>query len=76
MSIKDTIRAWKDQEFRNSLSADELAQLPENPAGLIELSEAEMKTVAGGHYILSRRVWRHARHCRRTRHHGHHHHCY
>ena len=32
------IRAWKDPEFRTSLSEDDLAELPENPAGAIELS--------------------------------------
>ena len=38
MSV-DIIRAWKDEEYRQSLSTEELKQLPENPAGLIELSD-------------------------------------
>ncbi|MBW4577389.1 MAG: mersacidin/lichenicidin family type 2 lantibiotic [Aphanothece sp. CMT-3BRIN-NPC111] len=47
MSHENIIRAWKDAEFRNSLSAEELASLPENPAGVIELTDAEMKSVTG-----------------------------
>jgi mersacidin/lichenicidin family type 2 lantibiotic len=48
MSHQDIIRAWKDEEYRNSLSESERAQLPENPAGLIELADAELEAVAGG----------------------------
>ena len=47
MSV-DIIRAWKDEEYRQSLSTEELKQLPENPAGLIELSDEDMSSVAGG----------------------------
>jgi len=48
MNTIDLIRAWKDAEYRNSLSAAELAILPANPAGLVELPEEEMAVVAGG----------------------------
>ena len=48
MSNINIIRAWKDAEYRNSLSAAELAALPENPAGLVELPEEELAAVAGG----------------------------
>jgi mersacidin/lichenicidin family type 2 lantibiotic len=48
MSHQDIIRAWKDEEYRNSLSDAERAQLPENPAGLIELPDEELDAVAGG----------------------------
>jgi mersacidin/lichenicidin family type 2 lantibiotic len=41
MSELDIIRAWKDKTYRNSLSADQLAQLPEHPAGAIELTNDE-----------------------------------
>lgn len=52
MSHIDIIRAWKDDEYRNSLSEAERAELPENPAGLIELGDADMESVAGGmHYL-------------------------
>ena len=48
MSDLDIIRAWKDKTYRNSLSADELAQLPEHPAGAIELTNDELASVEGG----------------------------
>jgi mersacidin/lichenicidin family type 2 lantibiotic len=48
MSDLDIIRAWKDKTYRNSLNADQLAQLPENPAGAIELTENELGSVDGG----------------------------
>ena len=48
MSHVTTIRAWKDEEFRLSLSEAERASLPQNPAGLIELSDAELGAVGGG----------------------------
>ena len=48
MTHLDIIRAWKDPEYRLSLSEAERAQLPAYPAGLIELTDAELGTVAGG----------------------------
>ena len=48
MCNADVIRAWKDEEYRLSLSADERAMLPANPAGAIELSDAEVGLIAGG----------------------------
>lgn len=48
MSKIDIIRAWKDEEYRNSLSEAEKAQLPENPAGAIDLDDDDMSSMAGG----------------------------
>ncbi len=48
MSKIDIIRAWKDEEYRLSLSDAERAKLPEHPAGLIELTDADLNMVAGG----------------------------
>jgi mersacidin/lichenicidin family type 2 lantibiotic len=48
MSYLEIVRAWKDEEFRLSLSEEQQAQLPEHPAGLIELTDAELDTIAGG----------------------------
>ena len=48
MSNIDIIRAWKDEEYRNSLSKEQLSQLPENPAGTIELTDKTSQTIAGG----------------------------
>jgi mersacidin/lichenicidin family type 2 lantibiotic len=44
----DIIRAWKDVRYRNSLSAEERAVVPENPAGSIELDEEELDAAVGG----------------------------
>jgi mersacidin/lichenicidin family type 2 lantibiotic len=43
----DIVRAWKDDEYRNSLSSEEQAMLPANPAGSLELSDADLETVHG-----------------------------
>ena len=48
MSNIDIIRAWKDENYRNSLSDEQRAQLPQNPAGIIDLSEQEMESIVGG----------------------------
>jgi mersacidin/lichenicidin family type 2 lantibiotic len=43
----DIARAWKDESYRNSLSSEEQALLPANPAGELELSESELEAVTG-----------------------------
>jgi mersacidin/lichenicidin family type 2 lantibiotic len=48
MSLKNVIRAWKDEEFRRSLSEAERAALPEHPAGTTDLSDAETANASGG----------------------------
>ncbi len=48
MSKQDIIRAWKDEEFRNSLSEDQRSQLPENPAGIVEISDESLESIVGG----------------------------
>ena len=48
MSTKNIIRAWKDPVYRNSLSENERAALPPNPAGAIEISDSDLGRVAGG----------------------------
>lgn len=40
-------RAWKDAEYRKTLSADELASLPENPVGAVEITDDEASTIMG-----------------------------
>ena len=48
MSKTDIIRAWKDEEYRQSLTDAERATLPENPAGKMELTDADLGSVVGG----------------------------
>jgi mersacidin/lichenicidin family type 2 lantibiotic len=47
------IRAWKDEQYRGSLSAAEKHLLPPNPAGLIELSDAQLSGIEGGDDTLT-----------------------
>ena len=42
------IRAWKDKEYRRSLSDEELSLLPDNPAGPMELSDDQLEIIVGG----------------------------
>ena len=48
MLLDRIIRAWKDPEYRLNLSAEDQAQLPENPAGAIELTDDELDMAVGG----------------------------
>ena len=48
MSNEKIIRAWKNAEYRLSLSEAERALLPTNPAGAIELGDADLDVVVGG----------------------------
>ena len=53
MNAENTIRAWKDPYYRATLSPEERASMPEHPAGLVELSDAELENASGGFLILS-----------------------
>lgn len=44
----DVVRAWKDEEYRNSLSDDERQAIPDNPAGVLELSDSDLLHIVGG----------------------------
>ena len=48
MSKLDIIRAWKDEEYRESLNSDEQNMLPANPAGQVELTAGELEDIDGG----------------------------
>ena len=47
MSKQNIIRAWKDENYRRSLSEAERAALPENPAGRVDLDELTAAELAG-----------------------------
>jgi mersacidin/lichenicidin family type 2 lantibiotic len=53
MSVEKIIRAWKDEDFRQRLSAAERALLPEHPAGLVDLTAAELDALTGGRVLGS-----------------------
>jgi mersacidin/lichenicidin family type 2 lantibiotic len=50
MRAETIIRAWKDPEFRASLTSEERAALPELPSGkpVTELGEDELSDAVGG----------------------------
>lgn len=43
----DIVRAWKDEDYRQSLSEEQRSLLPANPAGEIELTDAELQDAFG-----------------------------
>jgi mersacidin/lichenicidin family type 2 lantibiotic len=47
MNKTDVIRAWKDPVYRASLSEEEQAALPVHPAGLMELSDDQLRSMGG-----------------------------
>jgi mersacidin/lichenicidin family type 2 lantibiotic len=50
MKNADVIRAWKNEEYRLSLGETQRSMLPPNPAGGVELTDAELGGAAGGNY--------------------------
>ncbi|MEO1347953.1 MAG: mersacidin/lichenicidin family type 2 lantibiotic [Cyanobacteria bacterium J06635_15] len=48
MSYQNIIRAWKDAEYRESLTEEQRSQLPENPIGIVELTVPDLQEVSGG----------------------------
>jgi len=47
--MNNIVRAWKDEAYRQSLSTEEQATLPTNPAGEIELTDVELESVFGAY---------------------------
>ena len=43
----DVIRAWRDEEYRDSLTEQELSSLPENPAGMATVDDSALRSVNG-----------------------------
>jgi len=39
MQTTEIVQAWKDEDYRDSLSKDQLAQLPIHPSGIIEFEK-------------------------------------
>src|ERR1700730_17210269 len=44
----DIVRAWKDEIYRQDLSEEQLLSLPTNPAGELDLTDANLQSVSGG----------------------------
>ena len=43
MTTLETVKAWKDEEYRGTLSVEQMERLPRHPSGLIELQQGELK---------------------------------
>lgn len=43
----DIVRAWKDEAYRLMLSQEQLGMLPANPAGELELTDADLDSICG-----------------------------
>jgi mersacidin/lichenicidin family type 2 lantibiotic len=65
MSVEQIIEVWKSPAMRRSLGVENLAAMPENPAGSVakELDEAELALAAGGHYCGSGWIPSHTAEC-------------
>ena len=48
MKTNNIVRAWKDEDYRLGLSESERALVPQNPAGMVELSDKDLRKVTGG----------------------------
>ncbi len=48
MKKQQVIRAWKDEEYLQSLSAKERALIPASPAGIVDLQDSDLQSISGG----------------------------
>lgn len=47
MTKLEIIRAWKDEEYFNSLNESVRLSLPQNPAGFVQLTDEDLAGAAG-----------------------------
>jgi mersacidin/lichenicidin family type 2 lantibiotic len=47
MKSVDVVRAWKDAAYREGLTQDDLRGVPANPAGIVELTDEQLKQASG-----------------------------
>jgi mersacidin/lichenicidin family type 2 lantibiotic len=48
MKKNQILAAWRDEEYLLSLSAEERAQIPEHPAGALEVEDDILRSITGG----------------------------
>ena len=48
MKKENIYRAWRDKEYYRSLSDEERAQLPANPAGIMDVDDEALGLLTGG----------------------------
>ncbi len=42
MKTNEIVRAWKDEDYRDTLTAEDRAELPAHPSGVIEFEQPEL----------------------------------
>jgi mersacidin/lichenicidin family type 2 lantibiotic len=47
MKSIDIVRAWKDARYREGLTQGERQGVPANPAGIVELTDEQLKQASG-----------------------------
>jgi mersacidin/lichenicidin family type 2 lantibiotic len=52
MTNQEIVRSWKDEDYLLNLSSRERAYLPDNPAGLTELTDEDLLNVDGGSTVV------------------------
>ena len=57
MTVENIIQAWKDEEYRLTLSEAERAQIPANPAGMIELTDEALDALVAGYAQMGSCCW-------------------
>lgn len=48
MKKNQILEAWRNEEYYLSLSAEERAQIPEHPSGLLNIEDDILRTITGG----------------------------
>ena len=48
MKKQDVVKAWRNEEFARELTPAQRAELPQNPAGPLGLSDEDLRAVTGG----------------------------
>ena len=48
MKKNQILAAWRDEEYFLSLSDEERAQIPEHPAGLLDVEDDILRSITGG----------------------------
>jgi mersacidin/lichenicidin family type 2 lantibiotic len=43
MPTMEIVRAWKDEEYRDTLTADQRSILPDHPSGVIEFGQPQLE---------------------------------
>ncbi len=43
MKTDEVVRAWKDEDYRDTLTGENQARLPKHPAGVIEFEQPELE---------------------------------